>query len=241
VNGTDVDGIGVSLAPASAISGRITFEGTSLTPPENLATVRLQFIATEAMARLQTGAGSGSSVMSATVQADGTFRAEGLPPDQYLAAATWPGMRTGDGTSGWWITTIRVGTRDLGDAPVDVEANKEVRDVAVTFRDRIGIIEGSLIDATGQPAPGYFVVAFPTDRASWTTTSRRSVKPVRPGTDGRFRLAGLLSGDYYLAVVTAIDDDDATDPAFLEALLPGAIKISIGEGEVKKQDLKIGR
>ena len=241
VSGVDVEGVGIALAPASSITGRISFESTALKPPDNLASVRLQFIQTEAMALALTGAGTQSSLHDAAVQSDGTFRVLGLPPDRYLVAASWPGMRTGDGTAGWWLTTIRLGARELVDAPIDVESNTEVRDVSLTFKDRIGVVEGLLSDAGGQPAPGYFVLAFPADRASWTSTSRRSVPPVRPGTDGRFRLAGLLAGEYYLAVVTAVDDDDAQDPAFLEVLLPRAIKIVIAGGETKKQDLKIGR
>jgi hypothetical protein len=67
------------------------------------------------------------------------------------------------------------------------------------------------------------------------------VPPVRPGTDGRFHLAGLLPGEYYLAVVTAVDQDEATDPAFLEAILPGAIRIAVPEGRTVRQDLRIGR
>jgi carboxypeptidase family protein len=241
VAGRDIDGMALALAPASAISGRVTFDGAALTPPADLTRIRLQFVATAALAAAITGAGSGSALHTAAVQADGTFRVEGLPPDRYIAAASWPGMRTGDGTTGWWLTSIRVGARDLADTPIPVPANADVRDVTLTFRDRIGAIEGSLTDAAGRPAPEYFVLAFPVERTSWTTTSRRVVTPVHPGTDGRFRITGLLAGEYYLAVVTTIDSDDATDPAFLEAILPGAIRIAVAEGETRRQDLRIGR
>ena len=65
--------------------------------------------------------------------------------------------------------------------------------------------------------------------------------PVRPATDGRFRVNGLLPGDYYLAVVTAVGQDESADPAFLEAILPSAIKITVAAGEARRQDLKIGK
>jgi hypothetical protein len=175
------------------------------------------------------------------VAADGSFRVDGLAPDRYIAAATWPGMRTGDGTVGWWLTTILVDGRDLGDGPIEVPPNANVGDVTIAFGDRIGAIEGVLTDAAGRPAPEHFVIAFPVERASWTPASRRMVPPVRPGTDGRFHLAGLLPGEYYLAVVTAVDQDEATDPAFLEAILPGAIRIAVPEGRTVRQDLRIGR
>lgn len=243
VSGQDIENIAIALAPASSVSGRLVFDGTTAKPPDDLSQIRLQAIATEALAQVQAGAGGGqaASAIAGSVQADGTFRAAGLPPDRYTVTASWPGMRTADGASGWWLTTVKVGARDLGDAPIDVRANTEVGDVTVTFSDRIGAIEGQLTDAAGRPAPEYFVVAFSADRAAWTTTSRRFAPPVRPGTDGRYRVNGLLPGDYYLAVVTAVGQEESADPAFLEAILPSAIKITVAAGEVRRQDLKIGR
>ena len=243
VAGQDIENIAIALAPASSLSGRLMFNGTTAKPPDDLSQIRLQFIATEALAQAQAGAGGGyaASAIAGSVQADGTFRVIGLPPDRYAVAASWPGMRSGDGAIGWWLTSVRVSARDLGDAPVDVRANTEVTDVTITFSDRIGAIEGQLSDAAGRPAPEYFVVAFSADRASWTTTSRRFVPPVRPATDGRYRVNGLLPGDYYLAVVTAVGQDESADPAFLEAILPSAIKITVAAGDTKRQDLRIGR
>jgi hypothetical protein len=215
------------------------FSPGSSKPPADLTQVRLQFIATEALAGAAVAAGSTAAAATGTVDPDGTFRVAGLAPDRYTVAAAWPGMRTGDGLTGWWITNVRVGDLDLGDAPIDVAANATVPDVVITFSDRIGAIEGELTDASNRPAPEYFVLAFPVERSSWTTTSRKLLAPVKPGTDGRFRIGGVLPGDYHLAVVTAVGQEDTGDPAFLEAILPGAIKISVGAGETRRQDLRI--
>ena len=93
VAGDAIEGVGISLAPASIISGRLVFDG-KIRPPADLTTVRLQFLATQAMALALSGAGTSSPPHVATVQADGTFIVEGLPPDRYIAGASWPGMRT---------------------------------------------------------------------------------------------------------------------------------------------------
>jgi hypothetical protein len=238
VSGVDVNGISLTLAPASVMTGRLAFVPTSLAPPKDLTTVRLQFMGVAALAQVLVGGSSFYAQHTATVDADGTFRVVGLPPDRYLATATWTGMRSGDG--GWWLTSMKAAGRDLGDSPLVVNPNQDVADVVVEFRDRIGTIEGTLTDATGRSAPEYFVIAFPTDPASWTTTSRRMVPAVQPATDGRFRVTGLLPGEYYLAVVTEIDSDQATDPRFLETLLPMAMRLTIGEGETRQQNLRIG-
>ena len=241
VSGQDVENIAIALAPASSVSGRLVFNGTTAKPPDDLSQIRLQFIATEALATAQAGAGSPAAAIAGNVQADGTFRAVGLSPDKYAVVASWPGMRTANGASGWWLSSVQASGRDLGDVPIDVRANTEVSDITIGFSDRIGAIEGQLMDAAGRPAPEYYVIAFPAERSAWTTTSRRSVPPVRPGTDGRFRVHGLLPGDYYLAVVTTIEQEEGSDPAFLEAILPSAIKITVAAGETRRQDLKIGR
>jgi len=237
VSGVDVQGIAVSLAPAAVITGRLDFVATSLAPPTDLTTVRLHFLGADAMAQALVGASSLATQHQATVDADGAFRVVGLPPDRYLATATWPGMRTGD--SGWWLTTVQVGDRDLGDAPIPVNPNEDVSDVTLGFADRIGTIEGTLTDANGRPAPEYVVIAFPVERTSWTTTSRRMVPAVQPATDGRFRVTGLLPGEYYLAVVTEVDPDEATAARFLDTLIPMAMRVTIADGETRRQDLRI--
>ena len=182
-------------------------------------------------------AAAGTRRFSATVETDGTFRVAGLPPGRYLPSATWPGIRTASG--GWWLTDILVGGKDIGDTPIDVRANEDLANVTLAFRDRIGTIEGQLTDAAGRPASAYFVVAFPFERESWTTTSRRAVPAVRPGTDGQFKVTGLPAGQYYVAVVTALEPDEAMDPAFLDAILPSAIRITVKDGETVRQDIQI--
>ena len=48
-------------------------------------------------------------------------------------------------------------------------------------------------------------------------------------------------GDYLLSVVTDIDPEDWQNPALLDQLVPTSVKVTIGEGEKKEQDLQLGR
>ena len=63
---------------------------------------------------------------------------------------------------------------------------------------------------------------------------------IQPASDGKFRATGLPAGEYYLAAVTDLDPQDWGDPAFMDQIVPGAIKITVGDGEKKVQDLKVG-
>jgi hypothetical protein len=49
----------------------------------------------------------------------------------------------------------------------------------------------------------------------------------------------LPAGEYYLAVVTVMDSDDGSDPAFLESIVSGALPVRVTEGGTTKQDLEI--
>lgn len=237
-SGADVAGVTLTLAPAAQLSGRVSFAGTTTKPPADASVVRLTAIGARGMAQAMAGGGSIFTQFTGQVAADGTFSIVGLPPDRYLITASWSGMRSDAG--GWWLTGVRVGERDLGDAPIDVPANEHLSAIQLEFRDRTGAIEGTLSDATGRPSPGYFVMAFPVDRAHWTTTSRRMMPAVRPATDGRFSISGLPGGEYFLAVVTEVDPDEAADDRFLETLIPMAIKVVVPHLGSVRQDVRIG-
>ena len=51
----------------------------------------------------------------------------------------------------------------------------------------------------------------------------------------------LPSGEYYLAALTEADSDEWQAASFLSEVVPAAIKVTIGDGEKKVQDLRIGR
>ena len=72
-----------------------------------------------------------------------------------------------------------------------------------------------------------------------TQRSRRLRQPVRASTEGKFRFASLLAGEYYLAALTDFEPADIYKPEFLEQVAAAALKVTIAEGEKKIQDLKI--
>jgi len=82
-------------------------------------------------------------------------------------------------------------------------------------------------------------VLFPTTSALWLPQSRR-IQGVRPAADGAFTFPGLPPGDYLLAAIDDVEPGEWFDPAFLQRLLPTAMKLTIAEGEQKVQDIRLG-
>ena len=54
-----------------------------------------------------------------------------------------------------------------------------------------------------------------------------------------FRCWDCRRVSHFLVAITDLDQADLADPAFLEQLAAASIKITLAEGEKKKQDLKL--
>jgi hypothetical protein len=137
----------------------------------------------------------------------------------------------------WFVRSIVHDGREIGDAWFDL-GDRDLNDVVITLTDRAATLAGTLTGAAGGAAPDYFIIVFPTERDRWYVGSRR-IRAVRPATDGAFSVTGLSAGDYNLAAVTDVDQNQWFDPAFLDQLIPTAIKVTLVEGETRTQNLRI--
>ena len=87
MTGSDIEGVTLELGPAATIAGRIRFEGNRA-PPENVGSIWLQFIATDEMAAMMSGAGMSRRPIAATVQPDERFG-----PKDCRRMVTWSARR----------------------------------------------------------------------------------------------------------------------------------------------------
>ena len=230
VNGQDVTGISMTLAPGLNVRGRVVFDATTATPPERFGGVQVRISPAST-----TGVALG--VSPSTVSEDGTFTIPGVTPNAYRVMATAPG-RTGQWPT-WMLKSIVVGGRDTSDLPLVVTPDADVIDVVVTMTDRVTEVTGLLLDAAGRPAPELTILVFPQDKAQWGRDSRRRPPPTRPGTDGRYRLMGVPPGEYFIVAVSEMAPEEMYDAVLLESLIPSAMKLSLAEGEKKVQDFKL--
>ncbi len=143
----------------------------------------------------------------------------------------------------WMDVSVRLGAREVSDLAFELRPGENISDAVVTLTNRTQDLSGTLQDASGRPATEYTMIVFPADKAYWLPDSRR-ILTARPATDGQFAFRGMQgppAGEYLLAAVTDLRPNEQYDPAFLDALSKQAIKLTIGPGEIKKQDVKIAR
>lgn len=245
ISGVDQSGLTLRLQRGLTVSGRVEFETSRAQPPDP-STVRIGVSAItsdaggsplEAVGKLMTG-------NFTAVQKDGTFVLAGLSPDAYRPLFVPPNMMMPPPLmpvmpGGFVLKSAMLNGKDIADLPLDVRLGSEIKDLVVTFTDKLTQVSGSLLDAGGKPVVGYPIVVFSTDRSTWSFGSRR-IAQARPANDGTYKVQGLPAGDYYVCALTDLDPNDLYDPVFLDQLAAASFKITLGEGEQKVQNLKLG-
>jgi hypothetical protein len=239
VTGDDVDLARLTLEPGMTFSGRVVVDDGATSRPPDLAGLRVQLEAellAAAPSQSRRGGAPGPRFLQpATVGADGSFSMTDLVPDTYRVTVTG-GALAG---SGWWLRAAIWQGRDLLDAPLRLARGDAVSGVALVLSDRRTELSGTLTTAGGAAFPDVFVLAFPADPAVRLPRSRR-VQAVRPDSSGRFVFANLPAGDYLLAALTDIDDGQWNEPGFFEPLVSVSVRVTLGDGETKVQDLRVG-
>ena len=171
----------------------------------------------------------------ATVQPDGSFEVTDIVPNTYSLFVAGPGV----GESGWWPRAAMLAGTDLLDAPIQIAAGDAVSGVTITLSDRRTELSGTLEAPNGTPVSDVLILAYPANPALRTPRSRR-VQAVRPDSAGKFILTNLPPGDYLLCALANADGTEWADPAFFGQLVSSSVKVTLGEGEKKVQNLRLG-
>jgi hypothetical protein len=162
--------------------------------------------------------------------ADGSFTLSPVPQGLHWIRGQAP--------RGWALKSVIVDGREISDSPLEIRPGEKIPSVTIVFSDRVAEINGTLTDERGQAVTEYTVLAFPTDSTLWRTDSRQ-IMTTRPDQNGRFQMKGLPPGEYFLAAVDPSEPNEWFDPVFLDQHRPDASRLTLGEGDIKTNDLRV--
>jgi hypothetical protein len=144
----------------------------------------------------------------------------------------------------WYVKSITYRGQELADTPFDFGSTEVFGDIEVVVSAAAAVVTGRVTDDRAAPARDYAVALIPTDRSKWTLRSRW-LKAARPASDGAYRLAGLVPGDYWIVAVDRLQGSevagDLQNPDVLEALTSRAQRITLGEGQSQDLTLRLLR
>jgi hypothetical protein len=229
VDGNDVNDVAIMLQPGYTLAGRLAFDGATA-PPSTVAKVRIMLSPDQGPGELTLGSAP------AQVGDQGQFTITGITPGRYRLTASLPGS-TPDAAR-WWLRSSVVNGRETLDAPMDIRESST--GAVIRFSDTTTEITGTARDSSGAETTACQVIVAAVDRSYWTVQSRRIVA-VRPNSEGRFTVKNLPPGEYFIAAVVDVEQGEWFDSRFLEQFLPGATRITLGDGERKALDVAVVR
>jgi len=195
----DVQGITISVSPASTVAGRVRVDGTLPIPMERL---RLQLISATPTRRPE-----GPSV---NLSSDGTFRVEGVAADDFRVLLQVAGPPQ-QGANPVYIKEARYGGADVLNGLLQIGTS-----VAGPLEIVIGVaggqVSGTVIEGRGQPVPVSQVVLVPRSGRDRATLYRTSTT----GNNGGFQFSGIVPGDYEVFSWEDIEPNGWFDPELLK-------------------------
>jgi protocatechuate 3,4-dioxygenase beta subunit len=215
------------LAPMPPLTVRLVFDGVDAPP----TVPPLSQILLVPM-------GSGGDLTGAprgTPDGSGHIMIPAVPPGRYTALFM---SGRGNDAAQWTRYESIANGRDTFEHGIDVGVTGTV-DWSIHYTRQPSRLEGSFADASGRPAPDYFIVVFPQDRSHWVGQSQR-IRLLRPDLAGAFTTVGLPDGAYYVAALTDVAPAEERDPEFLASLVASALSISIEKGKTTRQDIRVG-
>jgi hypothetical protein len=224
----------ITVGHGATATGRVVFD-TSAPPPPSPGKARVPLFSEIGECR------SGE----ATIAADWSFKIEGLggtcssPPNSMFGR--------------WMVKGVIIGGENALDTPVTFQPDQQLRNVQVIVTDKRSEMTFHVSDDSGQPTRDYVVLAYPVQRSRWASNVRTfTLPPIDPmsmammnrvgatssvpgqipsnGPPRREAMSGLRPGEYYVVAVDDLAPDDLSDPAVLDRLRSGAVRVNVTEG-----------
>ncbi len=149
----DISNVVLDLQPAATVEGKVLFSGTSRPPSAIVARVQVRMdpAVPGPLSKYQ-------GPVIATPDPTGRFVLANVFPGDYRISASFREE------TGWFVDSATLAGRDVLDQSLEVKANQNVTGVVVTLTDERAELSGTIVTESGEPAPEYLILVYPSDQ-----------------------------------------------------------------------------
>jgi hypothetical protein len=210
IAGEDLTGVLLVTTPGATLRGRIATDTGEALPREHKMRVSSRAVDPS---RTYTSFDQDNG----RVRDDLTFELKGVFGTNRLSLSPLP--------TGWSLRSIEHEGIDLVDTPLDMSGGQQINGIVILLSKSMPKLRGTLLDGSGAPAEGSAIL-FPEDQARWSDDSRL-IKSARPDASGAFEFRNVVPGDYLVAPVEYVRENEWSDPAFLQGLRDSAKRVRV--------------
>ena len=134
-------------------------------------------------------------------------------------------VRISERSGQWAVKSVTLNGAEITDTPFHFKKAVDPLNLRVVVTLNTATVSGVTAGASGKPIAGR-VVVLDADESHWAATSR-FVRSIESGSDGRYRIDGLLPGTYRIAAVTYLEEGAWYDVEVLRQLAGQATPLTI--------------
>ena len=217
----DVDGVVVRLNSPTPIQGRVRTEDRAPDIVQGFQAMRIALVLADPNL-------PPSSVQLRPIRTDGSFEASSPLVGRYvLRASSLPG--------GFYLKEARSNQGDVLSRPVEFSGVSEVS-LDILLSDKVGSVQGSLLNANREPTAGAMVVLVPDQRLERPDL----YKMTQTDLTGRFRFVDVAPNPYRVFAWEALEQFAYFDQKLVKRFETQGRPVRVGPSEnVVVQDMKL--
>ena len=197
----DLLNVSITTEPGATIAGTVVTDAGTPVPPS------LKALAIETTFHVPlTGA---TNAAPADVAPNGVFSLTRLYGPRVV--------RVSEPSGQWAVQSVTLNGTDITDSPFHFKKSPDSLNLRIVLTQNTATLTGVTTDVAGKAIPAR-VVIFDADDRRWGSMSR-FVQSVETGSDGRYRIDGLLPGNYRVAAVTYLEQGAWNDADVLRQLV----------------------
>lgn len=135
-----------------------------------------------------------------------------------------------------YLKQVQCQSEDHTTRPISLEVGQTLDGCSLVLSREVSVVDGQILKDS-KPADGLVVVLIPQERER--RKNPRNTMTTQSGAAGRFAIAGVVPGDYFVFAVPPTDDQIYFDLEFAEKTLNKAERLRVEKKEVRTVHLKL--